>query len=144
MMMNTNISWDKFMLERSESKESFFRLKKKKQQQNNKWNRTPPSLDQLRQSYSFFSYFLFMSINIRWDKFMLKRSDSKESFFCLKQKQQRKKWKNTSFTWLTETKLFFFLIFFIHIIFLKSEYGDYLKPFLFQSIPFQFNISFPL
>ena len=35
-MMNTNISWDKFMLESGESKESFFCLKKKKKKNNNK------------------------------------------------------------------------------------------------------------
>ena len=89
----------------------------------------------------FFSYFLFMFINIRWDKFMLKRSEIKESFFCLKQKQQRNKWNNTSFTWLIETKLFFFPYFLFIIIFLKYKYGDYLK--LFYSNLFHFNLIFP-
>ena len=72
---------------------------------------------------------------------MLERSESKESFFCLKQKQQRNKWKNTSITWLIETKLFFFPYFFIHIIFLKPKYGDYLKPF--YSNLFHFNLISP-
>ena len=48
---------------------------------------------------------------------------------------------NTSFTWLIETKLFFFPYFIFIIIFLNSEYGDYLKSF--YSNIFHFNLIFP-
>ena len=48
---------------------------------------------------------------------------------------------NTSFTWLIETKLFFFPYFLFIIIFLNSEYGDYLEPF--YSNLFHFNLIFP-
>ena len=48
---------------------------------------------------------------------------------------------NTSFTWLIETKLFFFPYFIFIIILLNSEYGDYLKSF--YSNIFHFNLIFP-
>ena len=48
---------------------------------------------------------------------------------------------NTSFTWLIETKLFFFPYFIFITIFLNSEYGDYLKSF--YSNIFHFNLIFP-
>ena len=88
-----------------------------------------------------FSYML-MNNNIRWDKYMLERGESKESFFCLKkQTQQRKKMElNTSFAWLLQTKLFFFPHFLFIIIFLNSKHGYYLKPF--YSNLFHFNLEF--
>ena len=90
----------------------------------------------------FISYFLFMLINIRWDKFLLERSESKESFFCLKKKTTKEQMElNTSFAWLIETKLFFFFFFFFFIIILlNSKHGDYLKPF--NSNLFHFNLIF--